>query len=396
MPKSKRAITKKASTNPTVKKASAKKRVTKKGAKVAKLAVPQINATAAEGPVSLDEAIALSQPRQVARALARRAISVPDATHETVAEERDRLEESQDKQEEERVREYTEIMTLMKRRGVKNLASQPRTVARTVAVGGPGFTAAPLPITSGPLQIIAEGDSWFDYPKFIIKGGVPKRLERKLGIPVLNLAKAGDEVRSMLGVKQREVIFKRLQDGCPAGGAWDVMIFSGGGNDIVGDQMALWVRDYNPIFVPSQLVHAQRFAAALQIVQSGYEDLIKMRDDLSPTTHLIFHEYDFAIPSGIGVCGFGPWLKPTFDVRNFPGGTDASFDVVKEMLSQFATMLQTIKRANTGVTVVATQGTLNPVPASWDNELHPSSDGFDLIADKFYSALKLQFPTRVL
>ena len=53
-------------------------------------------------------------------------------------------------------------------------------------------------------------------------------------------------------------------------------------------------------------------------MRAGYEDLIGLRDSLSPQTRLFFHGYDFAIPDGRGICHLGPWLKPTFDLRGFP------------------------------------------------------------------------------
>ena len=83
-----------------------------------------------------------------------------------------------------------------------------------------------------------------------------------------------------------------------------------------------------------------RFDAALALVRAGYEDLIALRDKLSPSTHLVFQGYDFAIPDGRGICGLGPWLKPTFDLRKFPT-LAAGQAVVKAMLEQFAAMLTT-------------------------------------------------------
>jgi hypothetical protein len=47
---------------------------------------------------------------------------------------------------------------------------------------------------------------------------------------------------------------------------------------------------------------------------------IALRDKLSPGTHLVFQGYDFAIPDGQRICGYGPWLKPTFDLHKFPLG----------------------------------------------------------------------------
>jgi hypothetical protein len=68
--------------------------------------------------------------------------------------------------------------------------------------------------------------------------------------------------------------------------------------------------------------------------------------------------------------------------------------VVQTMLRQFATVLTTLA-TTPKVTFINGQGTLPPQPASWHNELHPKSDGFDKFADIFHAKLKLLFPARV-
>ena len=159
--------------------------------------------------------------------------------------------------------------------------------------------------------------------------------------------------------------------------------------------MALWVRDFDPAAPPAALVHQPRFDVALALVRAGYEDLIELRNQLSPGTHLFFHAYDFAMPDGRGVCHSGPWLKPTFALRGFPADGATAFAVMKEMLRQFAAMLQGLALGHVGVTVINGQGTLAPVKASWHNELHPSRAGFDAFAVLFRDALRAQFPARL-
>jgi hypothetical protein len=120
-----------------------------------------------------------------------------------------------------------------------------------------------------------------------------------------------------------------------------------------------------------------------------------LRDHLTPTTHVIFHGYDFAIPDGRGICNLGPWLKPTFDLRNFPT-LDSCYEVTKAMLKQFAAMLTKLESANAKVTFLNGQGTLPYAPSSWHNELHPSKEGFTTFAELFRQKLKQLFPGRVL
>jgi hypothetical protein len=172
-----------------------------------------------------------------------------------------------------------------------------------------------------------------------------------------------------------------------------VLLFSGGGNDIVDNPMALWVRDWDPAVPPANHLHQARFDIALALVRAGYEDLIALRDRLSPNTHLVFHGYDFAIPDGRGICHLGPWLKPTFDLRKFPTRAAMSA-VVHAMLSQFAAMMTSLA-AQPKVTFINGQGTLPQQTSWWHNELHPTRAGFDKFADIFHRELKALFPGRV-
>ncbi len=348
------------------------------------------------GSVTLEQAKAIVQDRAPKRALTRQLVAtVPLATPGSVGAERKKLRLQHRKENQQRIREYKATMQIMKQRGVTGLAHQAAKAGSQRGPIGPVGSRAPAALAPQPLQIFAEGDSWFDYPIPFFGGGIIPRLEDQLGVPILNLAKAGDEVRFMLGVEERKVLAKHLMDGCPVGGAWDVLLFSGGGNDIVDNPMALWIKDFNPGVPPSALIHQARYDAALALVRAGYEDLITLRDTFSPGTHLVFHAYDFAIPDGRGVCFLGPWLKPTFDLRKFPVSSPARFEVVKAMLQQFAALLLSLEsRGN--VTFINGQGTLAPVPSSWHNELHPSKQGFDKFANLFHAKLKALFPARVL
>jgi hypothetical protein len=335
----------------------------------------------AAGPVTLEQARSLAKVRAPLARGARVALATTSPA--TVGLERRKLRLKQDQERRTRIKEYKATLAIMKKRGVKGLA--PKTVK-----GGRAPRSA-----AAPLQVFAEGDSWFEYPVPLFHGGIIPRLENQLGVPILNLAKAGDEVRYMLGVKERKILIDQFTKGCPAGGPWDAMLFSGGGNDIVDNPMALWIRDFNATLPPAALIHQARYDAALALVRAGYEDLISLRDSLSPQTHLFFHAYDFAIPDGRGICFLGPWLKPTYDLRGFPTQASA-FAVTKILLLQFAAMLQTLESSHANVTFINGQGTLAPQPSSWHNELHPSKNGFDRFATLFHQALKAVFPTRVL
>ncbi|WP_326537080.1 SGNH/GDSL hydrolase family protein [Pseudorhodoferax sp.] len=371
---------------------------------------------APKGPLTLAQARTLvqakSEPQQAmaaAGAVRRRApgaaakVAVAPAvppTPQTVENARRLLAVQQHEERKQRMRDYKATLALLQKHGVKGLPdkappAQGAAAPKRRRAGGPPAAAVAPGAASGPLRVFAEGDSWFDYPVPLFGGGVIPRLENRLGVPILNMAKAGDETRFMLGVKQRQLIARQLADGCPDGQPWDLMLFSGGGNDIVDEPLALWLNPYDAKKPAKQLLNQARFGTALAMVQAAYEDLIALRDRLSPGTHLTFHGYDFPIPDGRGICHLGPWLKPAFDLHGYPADLLVSTAVVKEMLTRFAAMLAALATRR-GVSFINAQGTLSPVKSSWHNELHPSKAGFNRMADRFQAEIQALFPGRVL
>lgn len=247
------------------------------------------------------------------------------------------------------------------------------------------------------LRILAEGDSWFEYPLPISHGdGVIYQLEQLLGYQIANMAHHGLEAEQMLGLSIRQDIIARLSDPSVQ---FDALLFSGGGDDIVGDQFCIWLKDLPPVPPPDQMLDMNIVSSALAILESEYRELLDIRNQYSPQTVIFAHAYDFPPITGKGVCGAGPWLKPSLDyaykhlgVAN-PDPND-EFIVVKTILQMLGAMLDRIA-ADPSVekfVVVPTQGTLIPDASDWQNEIHPSSAGFIKIAEKFQAALAKVFP----
>lgn len=280
------------------------------------------------------------------------------------------------------------------------LAIKPPISAKAKARKGGPVTPPPISMAGGlsrPFRIIAEGDSWFHYPVPFKGGGIPAFITRKTDVHILNLAHYGEEVRQMLGVEQRRILEQILADDATRP---DALLFSGGGNDLVGDQFCLWLNQRGGSDEPAAAINTLILDHVFAVVRKGYQDLISMRDTLAPLCHIFVHPYDFPMPSNVGVCGIGPWLKPSLDYRGWTD-PDVQFEVVKLLLTRFRELLEQLIAQNPGapnrgeITLVNTHGTLDPKPASkhWGNEIHPSPAGFGLIADKWIGALKGRFPT---
>jgi len=267
------------------------------------------------------------------------------------------------------------------RRAVKQLAARERKAR--IAAYLKYLKSQPTALTSPP-RVMADGDSWFDYPEILLTGGaVIDHLADISGVTILNTAHYGDSVQQMLGVEKRQRIEALLKRP-----GFDILLFSGSGNDIVGDQFCLWLKP-NTGGGAASAVDAGRLREILSVVGDGYRDLIDIRDHCAPDCWIVTHAYDFPQPSDKGVCGLGPWLKPSLDYRGWKKAAD-QFAIAKLVLSEFNDRLVALeaeqKAAGKNFLHIRTQGTLNP-RTDWANEIHPNNPGFTKIAKVFSTAL---------
>jgi hypothetical protein len=266
----------------------------------------------------------------------------------------------------------------------RRIAEHQQAIARLGAAAHVEAAAA-----ARPLNLLAEGDSWFDYPLSpdvidgIEAGGNPRPL-------VLKLAHYGDAATEMLGISKRRRLIDNLQN--RANGVFDALLFSGGGNDIAGDQFCLWLTQNAGGGDPAYGFDRQRLADILGVVEAAYMDLVDIRNRYAANCIVFLHAYDFAQPNGKGVCGIGPWLKPSLDFRGWTKFSDAA-QIVKEVLQEFDKLATRFEQQHTGVVYVRTQGTL--AASDWTNELHPNPRGFQKIAGVFLDALRKKFGGKI-
>ncbi|MBJ7309010.1 SGNH/GDSL hydrolase family protein [Rugamonas sp. CCM 8940] len=248
-----------------------------------------------------------------------------------------------------------------------------------------------------PLNLIAQGDSWFDYPLpvFAHSDVIAHLKAMPLSPSILSLAHYGEAAEDMLGVTKLHRLLAQLNAG-DDGSQYDAILFSGGGNDLAGDQFRLWIADSAVVHKdPALGLQSARVDAVLGIVKAAYQDLILARDKIAQAHNrsipIFVHSYDFALPSGVGVCTVGPWLKPSLDDRGWDRETGPG--IVKQLLTRFAELLDELQGQHADFIHVKTQGTLSA--GQWANELHPTPDGFAAISAKFVAALRARFPHRI-
>ncbi len=242
--------------------------------------------------------------------------------------------------------------------------------------------------TSGqrPRTILAEGDSWFRY---IIGRAIPFYLDRDPRNQILNLAAPGDELRDMLSDEQRRRLARELRRGPSRNRKYDLFLFSGGGNDLLGEgRFYRWLNDYAPGMTARQALNKRAVNAVMDYLEAGYREVFAIRDQHSPATLIYLHSYDYAQPNGEGVCGRGPWIQPHLVARGFPARLHAP--IVVELLRVFRRKLRRLVRETERCELIQTQGTL--CADDWANEIHPKNRGFKALANRFSDKIAADFP----
>lgn len=232
--------------------------------------------------------------------------------------------------------------------------------------------------------ILCEGDSWFAYPDPTI-GNVPFRIDRMGDYNILNLAASGDEAVNMLSPRQRAQL-----EHCLGDYAFDMLLFSGGGNDIVAEHLPPLLRRKTAARDWLGCIDQPALAARIAEVRAAYEQLIEIRDRLRPDCVIVTHDYDYPVPSDTGVCGLGPWMKPAMVAKGITQARDQR-RIARHLIEQLTAMQQDLAAASGGsVVFVKTSGTL--AAGEWANEIHPNVTGFRKIASCYWDVLEQQFP----
>jgi hypothetical protein len=260
------------------------------------------------------------------------------------------------------------------------------------------FARSSNPITTNPLNLLACGDSWFDYPlDGHLYGPHTDVLAQVKDVSTIapeiySLAHFGYTSTQEIGFQRQQMLVEALQD--DKNGKFDAILMSGGGNDIAGDALVVWLNDARTVSGRIDLaLNKDRLFGALSSIKASYLDLIAIRDEFLPGAPIFAHSYDYPVVSGIGVCGKGPWLKPSLE---FCGWTDpvSGGVIISHMMLAFALMLDDLAfDAKNNFVHVKTLGTIGA--DRWANELHPNPDGFKMIGQKFVDALRLKFTGRL-
>jgi lysophospholipase L1-like esterase len=248
--------------------------------------------------------------------------------------------------------------------------------------------------------LVAEGDSWFDYPLSDVLG----ELEDNHGWDVVSVAHKGDRVEDMAyGQGQFEKLERALRKLAQDGGRPKAILLSGGGNDIAGDEFAMLLNHKRSGLPPLNAqvvsgVFAERLRAAIVFLASGVTALC--RELFGSAVPILMHGYDRPVPDGRGFLGGfwflpGPWLEPGFRQKGYADLAETTA-IMAELIDRFNEELSLIA-GSTGLphlTHVDLRGRLSNQLAGrayrrdWANELHPTEGGFETVAAEIDRVLR--------
>jgi hypothetical protein len=256
-------------------------------------------------------------------------------------------------------------------------------------------------------NIVAEGDSWFDYPRKGLVVGPDMNIIDHISswahreVNLLRLASVGDEATAMLSDKQRHKLTALLAR--MAGGRRprpvDVLLFSGGGNDVVGAwDFERFLKPHVPGMSAADHFHPRRIERKLKQIELAYLELLDIRNEYSEDTVIISHTYDKVFPSDEGARFFGleltkPWLRIYMEkkgIRDRRLQKQIVDHLIERMRATFLSLPQR-PEARQKLIVVDTVGTL-PRKRHWLNEIHPTQAGFRAISKKVYAAVRTVLP----
>jgi hypothetical protein len=240
--------------------------------------------------------------------------------------------------------------------------------------------------------ILTEGDSWFALP-LPGRPSVVDVLIKQLGSKAAwrRLEKSGDESRIMLAGEQWEKLQKEFTQ---PRARFDAILFSGGGNDIVGRSLLPLLKAREPWMSWQDCIQEERLKQRLAQIEGAYRELIALRDDYHPNAWIFTHDYDHAIPGDkpirLGPFKVGPWMKPYLEAKGITSPSDQR-QIIRSLLERFALVLQGLEQTTARFHHFRTQGTLDDT--EWGDEIHPNKVGFEKIAARFRTALAEEFPS---
>ena len=248
----------------------------------------------------------------------------------------------------------------------------------------------------GRLVLVSEGDSWFQFPIFL-QDVIDDLLH---DYNIWSVDAAGDTLQNMV-LRNAEYMqaLRAQRDGVRA------FLFSGGGNDIVGEDddgnavIGQILRPFEAGRPPEWYLDTEAMAAKLRFIEDCYRKVIGSVGAEFPQLPVICHGYDYAIPGGAPGdprhpfwAGQDQWIGRT--MRQDLGITDPALQrsIMRLLIDRLNERIRSLCGGNNPNGAFRTafhvdvRGTVGE--SLWADELHPTDEGYALVAAKFRAVLR--------
>lgn len=224
------------------------------------------------------------------------------------------------------------------------------------------------------IRILAEGDSWFQYP--VKLDDVIDHISARKDVAVRCFSAAGDVLSNMVA---RPQFLDAIRTEKPK-----YFLLSGGGNDLVdGEGLRLLLKPYDPALKPAQYLN-DAYTAFKARISRLYADVFDMIYREDPTIHIICHGYSYAIPDS----DRGPWLGKAMEDKKLKITDRAlQFKIMKIIVDDINKAITAAASAAKGKVTFLDNRQLVPADG-WYDEFHPTSEWFGKVAATFNAVIQ--------
>lgn len=228
------------------------------------------------------------------------------------------------------------------------------------------------------IRMVAEGDSWFQYP-LLLKDVIDQLYKR---YAIRSFAEAGDTLENYL--KKKEYIAAIADEDAK------YFLVSGGGNDVVGEEFPGFLReakDFDPDDKSPKRYLNETFTAQLNKLDGLYTEMFQDLLTRFPDLHILVHCYDYVIPVDPATSNDMSWSgKHMVDKKIVPQLEREK--LIVHILDGFAARLKALSEKpefKGKVSFIDTRGLVKK--GGWKDEIHPHDEGFELVAAKFIAEI---------
>ena len=244
------------------------------------------------------------------------------------------------------------------------------------------------------LTIVAEGDSWFDYP---LKKDVIDYLIKR-GYAIKKFSRAGDTLENMIYGSA----YKKKGDRITHSGQVSLqktlnaikhfkpnfVLFSGGGNDIVGPEILGYLNHKHAR--PAELLNKEIFMARLEQMKIAIDFFIQAVNRTRKSCQILMDGYDYPRINGKGYNFIfknikGPWILPAMGAKAITTKKNQKA-IMTILVDEFNEMLKSLDQEHSFFHHIDLRNEF-PKDDAWDNEIHLKNKGFKRIADLYHNKM---------